>query len=96
MTHKKLTTKEHLLPFAMITALFFLWGRAHGLAEVLDKHFLDLLHITKAQLALVLMGWILDITSMSTGFLAPIPPVVFIFFNAAHGYKIRENDYGVS
>lgn len=53
MTHAKLTTKEYLFPFSMITALFFLWGIAHGLVDVLDKHFQDILHISKAQSALV-------------------------------------------
>lgn len=36
-------------PFAMITTLFLLWGFAHGLLDVLDKHFQDTLHVTKAE-----------------------------------------------
>jgi FHS family L-fucose permease-like MFS transporter len=36
-------------PFAMITILFLLWGFAHGLLDVLDKHFQNTLHVTKAQ-----------------------------------------------
>ena len=36
-------------PFAMITTLFLLWGFAHGLLDVLDKHFQNTLHVTKAQ-----------------------------------------------
>jgi len=53
MTHTKLTTKEYLIPFIMITALFFLWGIAHGLLDVLDKHFQDILRISKAQSAMI-------------------------------------------
>jgi len=36
-----------------------------------------------------LMGWIADNSSMSIGFLAPIPLFAFIVFYAAHGHKIR-------
>jgi MFS transporter, FHS family, L-fucose permease len=53
MTHTKLTTKEQFFPFVMITALFFLWGIAHGLLDVLDKHFQDILHLTKANSAMI-------------------------------------------
>lgn len=53
MTHTKLTTKENLFPFIMITALFFLWGIAHGLLDVLDKHFQDILQLTKANSAMI-------------------------------------------
>lgn len=40
---------SYLFPFIMITSLFLLWGFAHGLLDVLDKHFQDILHVTKAQ-----------------------------------------------
>ena len=36
-------------PFAMITILFLLWGFAHGLLDVLDKHFQNTLHVSKAE-----------------------------------------------
>jgi len=36
-------------PFALITTLFLLWGFAHGLLDVLDKHFQNTLHISKGQ-----------------------------------------------
>lgn len=36
-------------PFALITTLFLLWGFAHGLLDVLDKHFQNTLHVSKAQ-----------------------------------------------
>jgi len=41
--------KSYAFPFALITSLFLLWGFAHGLLDVLDKHFQNTLHISKAQ-----------------------------------------------
>jgi FHS family L-fucose permease-like MFS transporter len=40
---------SYLVPFIFICSLFLLWGFAHGLLDVLDKHFQDTLHVTKAQ-----------------------------------------------
>ena len=40
---------SYLIPFLFICSLFLLWGFAHGLLDVLDKHFQDTLHVTKAQ-----------------------------------------------
>ncbi|ULT23025.1 hypothetical protein KUH03_27755 [Sphingobacterium sp. E70] len=37
------------MPFIFICSLFLLWGFAHGFLDVLDKHFQDLLHVSKAQ-----------------------------------------------
>ena len=45
--------ENYLFPFILITSLFFLWGFAHSLLDVLNKHFQDSLHLTKAQSALV-------------------------------------------
>jgi FHS family L-fucose permease-like MFS transporter len=53
MGHQKLTTKENLIPFILITALFFLWGMAHGMLDVLNKHFQDVLQISKAKSGLI-------------------------------------------
>jgi FHS family L-fucose permease-like MFS transporter len=33
----------------LITSLFLLWGFAHGLLDVLNKHFQNILHVSKAQ-----------------------------------------------
>ena len=49
-------TKEgisYLLPFIVITSLFFLWGFAHSILDVLNKHFQEVLVISKARSALV-------------------------------------------
>lgn len=45
----KLTTKEFLMPFILISSLFFLWGIAHGMIDTLDKHFQQILHLKKWQ-----------------------------------------------
>jgi len=39
--------KNYLFPLILVTSLFFLWGLAYGLLDVLNKHFQELLNITK-------------------------------------------------
>lgn len=41
--------RSYLIPFMLITSLFLLWGFAHGLLDVLNKHFQNILHVSKAQ-----------------------------------------------
>lgn len=53
MTKHKLTTKEYLLPFILITSLFFLWGIAHGMLDTLNKHFQEILHMSKSQSGMI-------------------------------------------
>ena len=50
---EKLVTYGFLIPFILVTSLFFLWGFAHSLLDVLNKHFQDILGITKAR-----SGWV--------------------------------------
>jgi len=45
--------KKYLLPFILVTSLFFLWGFAHSVLDVLNKHFQEILHVTKAESGLV-------------------------------------------
>jgi FHS family L-fucose permease-like MFS transporter len=45
--------KDYLLPLILVTSLFFLWGLAYGLLDVLNKHFQDSLKITKARSTLL-------------------------------------------
>lgn len=40
---------SYLLPFVLVTSLFLMWGFAHGLLDVLNKHFQNVLHISKAE-----------------------------------------------
>ncbi len=45
--------KSYLLPFILVTSLFLMWGLAHGLLDVLNKHFQETFTMTKAQSGLV-------------------------------------------
>lgn len=44
---------NYLVPFILITTLFFLWGFAHSILDVLNKHFQDALSISKTHSALI-------------------------------------------
>jgi len=44
---------SYLMPFILVTSLFFLWGFAHSLLDVLNKHFQEILGITKSK-----SGWV--------------------------------------
>ena len=43
-------------PFILVTSLFFMWGFAHSLLDVLNAHFQDALNLTKAQSGAVQMS----------------------------------------
>ncbi|MFZ1236720.1 MAG: sugar MFS transporter [Prevotella sp.] len=44
---------SYLVPFILVTSLFFLWGFAHSFLDVLNKHFQEVLVISKARSGLV-------------------------------------------
>ena len=44
---------SYLLPFILVTSLFFLWGFAHSFLDVLNKHFQEVLSISKARSAFI-------------------------------------------
>lgn len=46
-------TNNYTLPFILVTSLFFLWGTAYGLLDVLNKHFQEALNITKSRSTLL-------------------------------------------
>lgn len=69
---------SYLRPFILITSLFLLWGFAHGLLDVLDKHFQNTLHISKAQSGLVQF-------SLYIGYLVMAYPAGL--FMKRYGYK---------
>jgi len=50
---KSLVYQGFMVPFILITSLFFLWGFAHGCLDVLNKHFQELLNMSKARSAFV-------------------------------------------
>lgn len=45
--------EDYLIPFALVTCLFFMWGFAHSLLDVLNSHFQEILNISKAKSGLV-------------------------------------------
>jgi len=45
--------KNYVITFALVSTLFLLWGICNGMIDVMDKHFQDYLHLTKAQSAWV-------------------------------------------
>lgn len=50
---KALVSKQYRLPFALIISLFFLWGAAHAILDVLNKHFQEVMHLTLTHSAMV-------------------------------------------
>lgn len=45
--------RNYRLPIILVTSLFFLWGLAYGLLDVLNKHFQETLNITKLRSTLL-------------------------------------------
>jgi FHS family L-fucose permease-like MFS transporter len=45
----RLNGKSYALTFALVSTLFFLWGFCNGMIDVLNKHFQNSLHISKAE-----------------------------------------------
>ena len=50
---QKLVYDGFLVPFILVTSLFFLWGFAHGCIDVLNKHFQELLSMSRAKSAFI-------------------------------------------
>jgi FHS family L-fucose permease-like MFS transporter len=50
---QKFVYQGFLIPFILVTSLFFLWGFAHGCIDVLNKHFQELLNMSKARSAFI-------------------------------------------
>ena len=53
MTMKKIVSRQYLLPFMLIASLFFFWGFAHSILDILNKHYQDAFVISKTRSALV-------------------------------------------
>lgn len=69
---------SYLRPFALVASLFLLWGFAHGLLDVLDKHFQNTLHVSKMQSGFVQF-------SLYIGYLVMAAPAGL--FMKRYGYK---------
>ena len=50
---KNIVSRQFLLPFVLIASLFFFWGFAHSILDILNKHYQDALVISKTRSALV-------------------------------------------
>ena len=73
-----ITDKKYLVPFILITSLFFLWGFARAILDVLNKHFQNALHISITHSALI------QVTTYLGYFLMAIPAGFFI---NRYGYR---------
>ena len=51
----RLVAKEYVIPFILITSLFFLWGGSRAILDVLNKHYQLILHVSKTQSSLIQM-----------------------------------------
>ena len=67
-----LTDRRYVVPFALITSLFFLWGFARAILDVLNKHFQNALDISLTQSSLI------QVTTYLGYFLTAIPAGWFI------------------
>ena len=73
-----LVGEQYLVPFILITSLFFLWGFAHAILDVLNKHFQDVLVISRTHSAWVQVMFYLGY------FVMAIPAGLFI---NKYGYR---------
>jgi len=72
------TKGNYLFPLILVTSLFFLWGLAYGLLDVLNKHFQELLNITKTRSTLLQAAY------FGAYFLIALPAGLFM---NKYGYK---------
>ena len=75
---QQLVKKEYRVPFILVTSLFFLWGFAHAILDVLNKHFQDVMQISRTYSAWVQVMFYLGY------FVMAIPAGLFI---SRHGYR---------
>ena len=71
-TNTRLTDRRYVVPFVLITTLFFLWGFARAILDVLNKHLQDQMHISITQSSLI------QVTTYLGYFLMAIPAGMFI------------------
>lgn len=48
-----LVKRQYLVPFVLVTSLFFMWGFARAILDVLNKHFQDVLDISITQSSMI-------------------------------------------
>ncbi len=67
-----LVARQYLVPFVLVTSLFFIWGFARATLDVLNKHFQDVLDITITRSSMI------QATTYLGYFLMAIPAGLFI------------------
>lgn len=67
-----ITEKKYVIPFVLITSLFFMWGFARAILDVLNKHFQESLDISITESALI------QVVTYLGYFLMAIPAGLFI------------------
>ena len=75
---QKTKDRNYLVPFVLVTSLFFLWGFARAILDVLNKHFQNALHISITHSSLI------QVTTYLGYFLMAIPAGIFI---NRYGYR---------
>ncbi len=68
----KLIDRRYIVPFILIASLFFLWGFSRSILDVLNKHFQDVMSLSKTESALI------QVAVYSAYFLMALPAGLFI------------------
>ena len=79
MRKTTLTNRQYFVPFVLITSLFFLWGFARAILDLLNKHFQNTLDISITQSSFI------QVTTYLGYFITAIPAGWFI---NRHGYRL--------
>lgn len=74
----RLIEKRYLVPFILIASLFFLWGFSRSILDVLNKHFQDVMSLSKTESSLI------QVAVYSAYFLVALPAGLFIM---KRGYR---------
>lgn len=78
MNKAAFTEKKFGIVFVFVTSLFLLWGVAHSISDVLNKHFQNVLELSKAQSGLI------QFSVFGAYFVMSIPAGMFM---KKYGYK---------
>ncbi|RKU41110.1 hypothetical protein DL546_002642 [Coniochaeta pulveracea] len=76
----QLTVRQSLLPNLLVTILFFLWGFAYGLLDVLNAHFQSSLNITSSMAS--------GLSSAYFGAYFICPPTISGFILRRYGFRV--------
>lgn len=77
-TRGGLVARQYIVPFILVTSLFFIWGFARSILDVLNKHFQETMDITITRSSMI------QATTYVGYFLMAIPAGLFL---TRHGYR---------